>query len=70
MQNSENVFTRTVLIERMLKMSYLLKKDQKLYMNIDIFAEYRSLVLGYNKDTYKPLLGYYVDSDFLNNILE
>lgn len=74
MQSSEDVFKRIVLIEKMIKMSFLIKKQQLLYRDIDVLDEYRALLIGYDEDDNAfinaPSPGHYMDSDFLNNILK
>lgn len=74
MQSSEDVYIRNVLIEKMIKMSYLVKKQQFIYRHINVIDEYRALLIGYDEDDNalikEPSPGYYMDSDFLNDIIQ
>jgi len=55
---------RKVLIERLKKMSYLTKQEQKLFPSIDVKAEFISL------SSFGPMQGCYFDSEYLIAIEE
>jgi hypothetical protein len=57
----DNLYTKKVLIEKMIKISYLIKKEQHLYKSIDLNKEYISLL------QYGDLPGYYIDEEFILN---
>jgi len=63
---NENACHRTVLVEKLKKMSYLFEVEQKKYKNIDVFKEYMELCI--NGKTLFYEIGHYHDSEFLKRI--
>ena len=60
---NENACHRKVLVERLIKMSYMFEVEQKNFKQIDVFREYMRL-----GNYYEPINGYYNDSEFIKRI--
>jgi len=60
---NEDVYHRKVLIEKLIKMSYMFEVEQKTFKHIDVFREYMGL-----GNYYEPINGYYNDSEFIKRI--
>ena len=59
--NCDNVFHRKVLVEKLTKLSYIIKKEQKLYKTIDVKEEMLELLI------WGDLPGIYIDDEFYVN---